>query len=220
MRTIVHLIYIKIGKTLENISTKLQTWFTNNRMKANPDKYHFLLTGGNEKTIYINEVAIKSSKEEKLLGIAIDKKMCNIVSQKLNAFTRTANFINPDQRRIIMKAFITSQFGYCPLVWMFHSKQTNNRINRLHERSLRITYNDYHSSFQDLLIEEKYVSIHQRNLQVFFTLLYKVINNLSPQIVRETFYNYNQPKYKLRMNPIFQSVNTHSVLILLIKAGH
>ena len=38
-----------------------------------------------------------------------------------------------------------------------------------------------------------------------------MINNLSPQIVRETFYNYNQPQYNLRMNPIFQSVNTHSV---------
>ena len=110
-----------------------------------------------------------------------------------------------------MKAFITSQFGYCPLVWMFHSKQINNRINRLHERSLRITYNDYHSTFQDLLIKDKSVSIHQRNLQVFATLLYKVINNLSAQIVRETFYNYNQPQYNLRMNPIFQSVNTHSV---------
>ena len=73
-------------------------------MKANPDKYHFLPTGGNEQTIYINEVAINISKEEKLLGIIIDnklnfhthtKKMCNKVSQKLNAFTRISNFINP-----------------------------------------------------------------------------------------------------------------------------
>ena len=206
-----HMDSTKIGENLENISAKLLTWFTNNRMKANPDKYHFLLTGGNEQTIYINEVAINSSKEEKLLGITIDnklnfhthtKKMCNKVNQKLNAFTRIANFINPDQRRIIMKPFITSQFGYCPRVWMFHSKQTNNRINRLHERSPRITYNDYHSSFQDLLNKDKSVSIHKINLQVFATLLYKVINNLSPQIIRETFYNYNQPKHKLRMNPI------------------
>ena len=98
----------KIGENLENISAKLLTWFTNNRMKANPDKYHFLLTGGNEQTIYINELAINSSKEEKLLGITIDnklnihthtKKKCDKVSQKLNAFTRIANFINSDQRR-------------------------------------------------------------------------------------------------------------------------
>ena len=144
-------------------SDKLLTWFANNKMKANPDKYHFLLTGKNELTLNINHTQIKSSKEEKLLGIIIDNKLtfqthvnnlCNKVSQKLNALTRIANYINPEQRRIIMKAFITSQFSYCPLVWMFHSRRINNRINRLHERSLRLTYNDYNSSFKDLLSKE------------------------------------------------------------------
>ena len=52
---------------------------------------------------------------------------------------------------MIMKAFIESQFGYCPLVWMFHSRSFNNKINRIHERALRITYNDKSSSFQNLL---------------------------------------------------------------------
>ena len=92
-----------------------------------------------------------------------------------------------------MKAFITSQFGYCPLVWMFHSRRINNRINRLHERSLRLTYTDCNSSFKDLLSKDKSVSIHERNLQVFATLLYKVINNLSPKIGSAIFYADNQP---------------------------
>ena len=50
-----------------------------------------------------------------------------------------------------MKAFATSQFGYCPLVWMFHSSGLNNKTNSLHERVLRITYGDKSSSFEDLL---------------------------------------------------------------------
>ena len=41
-----------------------------------------------------------------------------------------------------MKAFIESKFGYCPLVWIFHSQSLNNKITRIHERALRITYND------------------------------------------------------------------------------
>ena len=49
-----------------------------------------------------------------------------------------------------MKAFIESQFGYCPLIWMFCGRNFNNRINHLHERSLKIVYNDYESSFQKL----------------------------------------------------------------------
>ena len=110
-----------------------------------------------------------------------------------------------------MKAFITSQFGYCPLVWMFHSRRNNNRINTLHERSLRLTYKDYNSTFEELLEKDKSVSIHQRNLQVFAILLYKVINNLSPKLIREMFYVDNEPYYNLRYNPEFKTINIHTV---------
>ena len=50
-----------------------------------------------------------------------------------------------------MKAAIASEFGYCPLLWMFHSGKLNSRINKLHERVLRIIYQDYISSFTELL---------------------------------------------------------------------
>ena len=189
-------------------------------MKANLDKYHFLLTGKNELTLNINQFQIKSSKLEKLLGIAIDNKLtfekhvtnlCNKVSQKLNALTRIVNYIQPNQRRLIMKAFITSQFGYCPLVWMFHTRRINNRINRLHERSLRLTYKDFNSTFQELLDKDKSVSIHQRNLQVFAIMLYKIKNNLSPEIVREIIYANSQTHYDLRCNFEFQTINVHTV---------
>ena len=110
-----------------------------------------------------------------------------------------------------MKAFIISQFGYCPLVWMFHSRRINNRINRLHERALRSAHNDYDASFQDLLIKDKSVTIHQKNLQVFAILLYKIINNAAPEIVRKMFYSYYQPHYNLRQNFEFQTVNIRTV---------
>ena len=49
-----------IAKNLEKVSVKLLIWFINNRMKANPDKYHFLLTGTNELTLEIDQCQIKS----------------------------------------------------------------------------------------------------------------------------------------------------------------
>ena len=55
------------------------------------------------------------------------------------------------KRRIIMKSFVTSQFGYCPLIWMFHSRRLNNKINSIHERARRITYQNHISTFQELL---------------------------------------------------------------------
>ena len=110
-----------------------------------------------------------------------------------------------------MKAFITSQFGYCPLVWMFHRRRFNNRINILHKRSLRLTYKDYSSTFQELLDKDKSVSIQQRNLQVFAILFYKIKNNLSPERFREIFYADSQTHYDLRCNLELQTINIHTV---------
>ena len=60
-----------------------------------------------------------------------------------------------DKLRIILKAFIESQFGYCPLVWMFYSRSLNNRINRLNERALRLVYKDPNLTFDELLRQDK-----------------------------------------------------------------
>ena len=72
-----------------------------------------------------------------------------------------------------MKAYIASRFGYCPLVWMFHSRSLNNKINSLHERAPRITYGDRLSSFENLLKKDKSVSIHYRNIQALATEMLK-----------------------------------------------
>ena len=44
-----------------------------------------------------------------------------------------------EKRGIIIKAFVNSQIGYCPLIWMFHNRTLNNTINRIHEQALRIS---------------------------------------------------------------------------------
>ena len=76
-----------------------------------------------------------------------------------------------------MKAFIESQFGYCPLVWMYHSRTLNNRINRLHERALRLVYTDPSLTFDKLLRKDNSFQVHHRNLQIFVTEMYKVIHS-------------------------------------------
>ena len=63
-----------------------------------------------------------------------------------------------------MNSFFNSRFNYCPLVWMFHSRSINNKINRLHERVLRIVYNDFKSSFKNLLEKDGTVSIHVKKI--------------------------------------------------------
>ena len=86
-----------------------------------------------------------------------------------------------------MKPFITYQFSYCPLVWMFHSKTLNNKISSIHERALRITYYDRKSFFEKLLRKENTVSIHHRNLQVLATEIFKIKSNMVLEILNEIF---------------------------------
>ena len=86
-----------------------------------------------------------------------------------------------------MNSFILSKFGYCPLVWMFHSRELNTRINKIHHRSLRIVYQDTLSSFEELLLRDQSFTIHERNIQTLGIELYKVAWGISPPIMRLVF---------------------------------
>ena len=113
--------------------------------------------------------------------------ICQKANRKLNALARITPYMELTKRRILMNAFFDSQFNYCPLIWMFHSRNLNNKINRLHERCLRVIYNDKTSSFEQLLENDNSVSIHHRNIQTLAIEMYKVTNGLSPEIMNELF---------------------------------
>ena len=115
------------------------------------------------------------------------------------------------KRKMIMKAYITSQFSYCPLIWIFHSTALNNKISTIHERSLRITYNGRTSTFEfELLRKDKSVTVHHRNLQVLVTELYKVENNMDPEIADQVFQKRTS-SYNLRAKSNFYTRPVHSV---------
>ena len=100
-------------------------------------------------TAKIEDFSIKNSIEEKLLGVKFYSNLsfenrftslCKTASQKLQALARISHYMDLNKRRNLMKAFISSQFSYCHLIWMFHSRSLNNKINRIHERALRLVY--------------------------------------------------------------------------------
>ena len=97
-------------------------------MKANSDKSHPVMRCAEAAAAIIDGFPIDSSKAEVLLGITIDhelkfddhvNRLCKKSSLKLNALARIAPFLNVSKKRIIVKSFIESQFGYCLLIWMF-----------------------------------------------------------------------------------------------------
>ena len=145
-------------------------------MKLNEDKCHFLVSGNRNEHLWIKVGGelIWESSDEKLLGVTIDKNLnfnlhlqnvCKKVGAKVTALARIVKLLPFYRKRILLKTFVESQFSYCPLIWMFCSRQINRKINHIHERALRLVYDDYTVSFEELLKQDKSVSIHHRNLQ-------------------------------------------------------
>ena len=160
-------------KSLEEASKELFKWFDDKLMKSNPDKRHLLVSTNDNVAIRKGNFQIENIKREKLLGILFDKKLSfdyhfseifKKVSRKLYSLGRATPYMNLLKRKILMNAFLNSQFSYCPLIWMCHSRIINKKINRLHERCLRIIYYDKQPSFEELLEKDSSGSTHKRNI--------------------------------------------------------
>ena len=183
---------------LECAAKKAVDWFKHNHMKLNPDKCHLLICGHKYECILANieGATVIESYKEKLLGIYIDRDLtlenhvqylCKNAGRKLNALARVCKILPFYKRKMIMNSFFDSQFNYCPLVWMFHSRGINTKINNLHYRALRIIHRDETSTFDELLKKDGCITIHHRNIITLAIEMYKVNNNLAPTFMREIF---------------------------------
>ena len=201
---------------LQNDSLCLLEWYESNYLMPNPDKWYLLLGDkGDNYFIKIGTDVISNSTDEKILGVYFDNKLnfnthlmklCKKASQKLHALARVSNLMSIKQRKIIMNAFIHSQFNYCPLIWMCHSRTVHSLINNIHERALRIVYKDNISSFTQLLEKSGSVSIHHRNLQALAIEVYKALNNLSSPLMSDLI-KLKETTYNLRNASVLVSTN-------------
>ena len=177
-------------------------------MKLNQDKCHFLLSGHKHEVMLakIGHSNIWESCAQKLLEITIDRNLkfdeyiltqCKKAERKIKVFASVRTYLSLERRRTLMKALIESQFAYCPLIWMFCQRSSNTRINHLHERALRIVYNDNESTFEDILKKDNSVSIYHKNIRLLGIELYKVKNNLSTHLMSDIF-SLRNVDYNLR----------------------
>ena len=167
-------------------------------MKLNEGKCHLLTFGKIQSNIKlkIGEAIVEEISEEKLLGVILDKKLnfkshisglCKKTSQKLHALARVSTFMDPGKLRLLMNSFINAQSSYFHLIWMFYDRYLNVKVNKIHERALRIVYRNIHTDYEALLKLDNAVSVHQCNLQYLMTEIYKTRNDLNPSFMRELF---------------------------------
>ena len=111
--------------------------------------------------------------------------ICKRVGQKLNALSKVTRYNDLSKKCMFLNAFFFSQFSYCPLVWvwMFHRRGKTNKINRLHERCLRLIYSGKKSTFIDLFEKYSSVSIHTQDFRFLAIEMFQIKIGLSPCIM-------------------------------------
>ena len=116
-------------------------------MVANPTKLQVMFLGlkkNQNLVLEINGEAITTSKEVKLLGVTTDSKLnfkshvkalCVKTNRKVSAFARVARYPDLQKAKLLYQSLVASTFKYCPLIWLFCGKTTNENIDRVHKKS-------------------------------------------------------------------------------------
>ena len=188
-------------KILEKESKTAIDWFKINDMIVNPDKFQAMILSTDKKEnkydLNINSSTITSETSVTLLGIKIDNKLnfaehvsgiCRKASNQLNAISRIQNYIGEKEKEIVINTFVYSNFMYCPLAWHFCPKSSQNKIEKIHYRCLKMLTNDYHSDYKALLKSTGKPTMETRRIRVLATEIFKTLNNLNPSFMKDIFH--------------------------------
>ena len=200
-----------LKQTLELESSTLIRWFEDNQMQANPDKFQAISIGKatTEKltSFHIEGFDLDCEESVKLLGVEIDSLLnfdkhvtdiCKKVAKQINVLSRLSKFLNQDTRILIYKCFIKSNFNYCPLVWHFCSKQNTEKMEKLQFRALKFVYNDFNSSYKDLLDRINMPTLYIGRIKQIATEVFKCLNNISPKYIQELVSKRSTDHYSFR----------------------
>ena len=143
----------------------------------------------------------------KLLGKEIDHKLnfekhishiFKKVSSQLNAICRLQTFMGHKEKEATINTFEYSNFSYGCLIWYFSSKKSQNKVEKIHERSLKFLSNDYLSSCAELLEKSISVSMETKRLLRIIHEIFKTLNNLNPVFMKYIFHYSPNVTHKKR----------------------
>ena len=200
----------EVKEILETEADRAIMWFDENHMKANPSKFQFIPFSKRETVtgIKLGDYEIQPSEEVELLGITVDRKLSfsqhidKIVKKaalKLNALRRKSKWLDEDVRKDYGRTFVLSNFTYCPMVWYFCNQSCKNAIEKIQERLLRLVYDRYDMSYDELLNKGNMSSLELQRTRALAIEVFKSVNDMSPKYVQELF-NIKTTTYSLRDN--------------------
>ena len=185
---------------LEKSANLALKWFENNHMKANPSKFEAILFKCRKmkRFFYLNigDELIKPVSLVKLLGVLIDdnlsfnehvSKLCVKAARQTNALRRIVKYIPHECRLNIYQAFISSNFNYCDTVWHFCSNRSTYNKEKVHKNALRVTLNNYTSSYSDMLEVVKRPTLYISRIKNIAIETFKSVKGLNPEYMGSLF---------------------------------
>ena len=100
---------------------------------------------------------------------------------------RLNKYLNSESKKVLVNSFIYSNFNYCPLVWHITSSNSIKKIEKIQERSLRFLYNDFNSSYEQLLEQTGKTTMLISRLKTLCIEIYKTINRINPTYMQNIF---------------------------------
>ena len=129
--------------------------------------------------------------------------ICKKVDRQLNVLQRLSKFLNENTRLTGFKYFIRSNFDFCPIIWHFCSQTNTKKLETLQYRALRIVYNDFQFSYEDLLHRVNTTTLHIGRMQSIAIETFKCLNGIAPEYIRDLVKLKNN-KYNFRYENMLQ----------------
>ena len=107
---------------------------------------------------------------------------CRRANYKLHALRRTRKYLTLEKSKLLCNVFINNQFNYTSIIWVFCRKQDYLKVVKNHYKALKIIYNS-NECFEELLIRNNEVSIHQKQLHTLATEIYKSLTDVNPDFM-------------------------------------
>ena len=182
-------------------------------MIVNADKFQAIILNKKESEakykLTIDNNDIESPKSVKLLCMTIDDRLrfestmiayiSNLRSKaamQLNALGRLQKYMGKPEKVAIVNSFIYANFSYCPFVWHFSTRESIRKIEKIQKRCLRIVLDDYDSDYDALLRKSGKVTIEIKRLRVLAIEIFKTVNNLNPNYMKDIFTPKLHPKVR------------------------
>ena len=182
-------------------------------------------TSGEE--INIDGKMIKSEETVKLLRVTLDYRLdvdshilnlCKKAATQVNVRKRVQVLIGFKEKQILVQSFVYSNFTYCPLVWYFSSSKSLQKIEQLQECDLRFLYNEYTSSYNDLLLKSNKCTMLIARQRILCIEIFKTVQLLNPPFMQNIFelrsshYSSRNPNNLAHVRPIQTKSGSNSLV--------